>query len=98
MKLENVLQSVKGAEQEIRALGVQHIYVFGSTARGEAHDDSDVDMFVDRDTSGRFGYMELTNLGFLLQDVLGARVDVGTRKGLHPAIRDAAEREARQVF
>lgn len=97
MKLDDVRTKVLGAKDQIRALGVEHVYVFGSTARGEAHADSDVDIFVDRDP-GRFGFMEFTNLGFLLEDILGARVDVGTRNGLYPGIRETAERESFQVF
>lgn len=98
MELPHVLELLRGAEQDIRALGVEHLFVFGSTVRGEARADSDVDMFVDRDGSSRFGFMELTNLQFMLEELLGAEVDIGTRAGLHPVLREQIEREAVRVF
>jgi len=45
---------LKEHETELRQLGVQHLYLFGSTARGEARDDSDVDLFFDYER-GKFG-------------------------------------------
>ena len=34
-------------QAELKQLGVEHLYIFGSTARGESRDDSDVDLFFD---------------------------------------------------
>ncbi|MGH7878374.1 MAG: nucleotidyltransferase family protein, partial [Candidatus Binataceae bacterium] len=41
------IAKLKEHEVELRQLGVEHLYLFGSTARGEADDDSDVDLFFD---------------------------------------------------
>lgn len=89
---------IKRAEAQIKALGASSIYLFGSTARNEARASSDVDVFIDRDPLKPFGMMELTGLEFLLEDLLGTPVDVGTRASLHPAIRPIVEREAIRVF
>lgn len=98
MERATVIARLKDAESKIRALGAASIYLFGSTARNQAQPDSDIDMFIDRDPTKPFGMMELTGLEFLLEEVLGAPVDVGTRNGLHPAIRAEVEREAIRVF
>jgi predicted nucleotidyltransferase len=79
-------------------LGVAHVYVFGSTGRGEARDGSDVDIFIDRDPATRMGLMGLAGVGAMLGDILGTRVDSGTRGGLHPAIRQEVEQDAIRVF
>jgi len=55
-------------------------------------------VFVDRDPAKRFGFMELTELEFLLRDILGAEVDVSTRTGLHPALSEAIEKSAIRVL
>jgi uncharacterized protein len=47
MQREDVIARLKGHEAELRRLGVEHLYLFGSTARDEAGDDSDVDLFFD---------------------------------------------------
>lgn len=74
------------------------MYLFGSTARDEATPTSDVDIFIDRDPAKTFGFMELTELEFLLERTLGTHVDVGTRTGLHPVLRDEIEQSAIRIF
>ena len=81
---------------EILALAVRHgvrdVRIFGSMARGDANDTSDVDLLVSL-SPGRTGLA----LGGLLMDVqklLRRRVDVVTERGLHPALRDRVLKEA----
>jgi predicted nucleotidyltransferase len=65
--------------------GVLNVRVFGSMARDDANDASDIDLLVDA-PPGTSGF----TLGALLmdlQDVFGRRVDVVTENALHPAIR-----------
>jgi uncharacterized protein len=49
MDRETAISLLKAHEAELRRLGVQHLYLFGSTARGEARSDSDVDLFFDHE-------------------------------------------------
>ena len=72
--------------------GATNIRVFGSVARGEADERSDVDFLVDMG-SGR----SLLDLGGLLEDLralLSLPVDVVTERGLKARIRDRVLREA----
>lgn len=67
------------------AHGASNVRVFGSVARGEADDDSDIDLLVDMGP-GR----SLLDLGGLLMDLeqlFGRRVDVVTERGLRTRIR-----------
>ena len=84
---------------EILALGERHgirdVRVFGSMARGDAGDASDVDLLVSLPP-------EKTGpaLGALLMDVqelLNRRVEVLTESGLHPAIRGQVLEEAQRL-
>ena len=72
--------------------GARNIRVFGSVARGEADEKSDVDFLVDLE-SGR-SLLDLGGLLMDLKDVLGLDVDVVTERGLNPRIRDQVLREA----
>nr|WP_232504989.1 nucleotidyltransferase family protein [Rubrivivax gelatinosus] len=69
-----------------RRRGVTGVRVFGSMSRGDANDDSDVDLLV----SLRPGVSALALGGLLLdaQELLGRRVDVVTEASLHPALRE----------
>lgn len=72
--------------------GATDVRVFGSVARGEADEASDIDFLV-RMSPGR----SLFDLGALLmdlQDLLGCRVDVVTERGLRPRMRERVLRDA----
>ncbi len=65
--------------------GVAEIGVFGSVARGEARDDSDLDILVEFNRP--VGLMKFMDLEFYLEELLGvSKVDLVTRKGLKPFI------------
>jgi predicted nucleotidyltransferase len=98
MRRDEVTARLKQAEPALRRFGVAALYLFGSHARDEARADSDVDVFVDKDTTRKFGFDEFTDANLLLQERFGARLDYGTREGLHPLLRPEIEREAVQVF
>jgi uncharacterized protein len=75
--------------------GVRDLAVFGSVARGEASETSDLDVLVDFVGQATFdGYM---GLKFFLEDNLGVKVDLVTRAALKPRLRDRIEAEARRV-
>jgi len=72
--------------------GVVRLALFGSTARGTARPDSDVDVLVGFDgaaSSGRYFGVQ-----FYLEDVLGCPVDLVTEKALRKELRPYIEREA----
>lgn len=72
--------------------GAKHIRIFGSVATGRARSDSDIDFLVDL-SPGR----SIFDLGGLLMDLhnlLGCKVDVVTKTGLRPRIRDRVLKEA----
>jgi uncharacterized protein len=98
MRRAEVIAKLKAAEPAIRAHGAAALYLFGSHARDEARADSDIDVFIDKDKSRKFGFDEFMDIYFLLRDRLGTKVDYGTRDGLHPVLRSEIEREAIRVF
>ena len=84
---------------EILALAKRHgvfeVRVFGSMARGDADDASDVDLLVSL-PPGKTG-LALGGLLMDVQDLLHRRVDVVTERGLHPALRDRVLEEAQPL-
>lgn len=72
--------------------GATDVRVFGSVARGEADEASDIDLVV-RLAPGR-SLFDLGGLTMDLADLLGRRVDVVTERGLRPRIRERVLREA----
>lgn len=72
--------------------GAHNVRIFGSVARGEADEASDLDVLVDLEP-GR-SLFDLGGLLMELQELLGLRVDVVTEQGLRPRIRERVLREA----
>ena len=75
--------------------GGHNVRVFGSVARGDADELSDIDFLVDME-AGR----SLLDLGGLLMDLqvtLGRNVDVVTERGLNPRIRERVLKEAIEI-
>jgi predicted nucleotidyltransferase len=97
MERDAAIARLREHEAELRRLGVQHLYLFGSTARGEARDDSDVDLFFDYEygTLSLFGLMDVKERA---AEILGRAADVMTRNSLHPVLRKRIEASALQVF
>ena len=84
-------------EAALKRLGVERLYLFGSTARGDARDDSDVDLFFDY-PKGRFGLFDLMDVRDLATSILGRKADVVTRDSLHKTLRQRIEASAVRVF
>ncbi|WP_295584686.1 nucleotidyltransferase family protein [uncultured Lamprocystis sp.] len=78
-----------------RRFGVTSLALFGSRLRGDAREDSDIDILVAFDgpaTSERFFGVQ-----FYLEDILGHPVDLVTEKALRAELRPHIEREAVRV-
>jgi predicted nucleotidyltransferase len=77
----NPLTVIQTHLAELLALGARRVGVFGSFARGEERDDSDVDVYVEFDEAKRT-YDNFFALHELLENLLGRRVDLVTDKSL----------------
>lgn len=92
-------QLVKSKREEILRVAAQHgaynIRVFGSVARGEAGDESDIDLLVDLEP-GRSG-LDQAGLILDLEELLERRVEVVTEAGLYGLLRRRILKEARAL-
>lgn len=92
-----VIEKLRAHEAELRAEGLSHVFLFGSVARGEATEKSDVDLFYDYHAP-RFSLIDVVRVQERLSELLGRKVDAMTRGSVHPRIRRRVETEAIQVF
>jgi hypothetical protein len=81
-----------------RRYGIRELAVFGSAARGDARPDSDIDFLVEFEPTARIGFIALSRLTRELETLLARPVDVVTKRGLNPRIRDRVLAEAEVVF
>jgi uncharacterized protein len=98
MNREDAIRLLKGAEPELRARGVTSLALFGSTARGDARPDSDVDLLVELDENAGVSLIGLSGIKFLASDLLGVPADVTIRESVRPRFRRDIEADAIPVF
>jgi len=75
--------------------GARNVRVFGSVARGEAREDSDIDFLVDVE-SGR-SLLDVVGLWLDLEELLGRKVDLLTEGGVNRHLRERILAEARAL-
>lgn len=95
---DRIRAELEALERPLRERGLAALALFGSTVRGTSRPDSDVDVLVDIAPHVRFSLVDLVSVKDFLEDRLGRKVDVVTREGLDPAVRDRVLGEARKVF
>lgn len=84
-KRESILETA-------RKYGASNVRVFGSVARGEADQQSDIDLLVDMESSRSL--LDLAALLVDLEELLGCKVDVVPEDCLRERIRDRVLKEA----
>ncbi len=94
---DHAIATLKAHQTQLMQLGVQSLYLFGSTARGQARDDSDVDLFFDYQ-EGKFGLFDLMEVQERTALILGRPADVMTRDSIHKILRPGIEATALRVF
>ncbi len=77
---------------------MREISVFGSAIHGQMRPDSDIDLLVEFQPDAEIGLLEHAGLMLDLSELLGRRVDLVSKRGLKPAIRDLVLREARAIY
>jgi predicted nucleotidyltransferase len=93
LTLEDLRHDKKAAILDLaRRHGARSIRVYGSVARGQATDQSDLDLLVEWEPDRSL--LDVVGLKQDLEDLLGITVDVGSERGLHWYIRDEVLREA----
>lgn len=102
MNRQEVIATLRGHEQELRAIGVLSASVFGSVARDEAGPDSDIDLALrlgDGFSQGGLDYFwQLEQLQQRLSTLLGCKVDVITEPIRKPRLQAAVDRDRALVF
>jgi uncharacterized protein len=92
---ESIIDTLRMYKTEIiKEYPVKRLALFGSVARGEQTDRSDVDILVDVDPSIGIRFV---NLADSLQEMLHCKVDLVSRRGIKPSLLKLIEAESIDV-
>ena len=81
---EEIVQTLNENSATLSAMGVKRLGIFGSYARGEPTEDSDMDFVI---TLERPSFRDYANLLNFLEDTFGCSVDLAFEHTLRPEIR-----------
>jgi predicted nucleotidyltransferase len=96
MTRDSILQSLRANREELGSrFAVERLGIFGSAARDELVDQSDLDVLVA--FKGRSTYAAYLGLKRHLEQLVGLRVDLVTEAGLKPRARESIERDLIRV-
>ena len=98
MTREELIAQIRAHEEELRALGVLRLSLFGSMARGDGGSDSDVDLLAAFDEKRDLSLLDVVHIERRLAEWVGRRVDLVEEGRLKPRVQDAVSRELVRAF
>lgn len=93
-----ILARLKPHENELRKRGVLSLSLFGSTARGEECEESDIDLAVRFDPQARVGLFSYAGIADDLEQILGVKVDLISEPARKPWMQIEIDRDRVRVF
>ncbi len=73
MTRDEIIAKLKELAPALRTEGVKRLAIFGSRARGDAREDSDLDVLIDVDPSATFSLLDLVSVQHIIKDATGTR-------------------------
>ncbi len=89
---DEILEALASQRALFERYGVSSVSLFGSVARGESTEESDIDLLVE--FSRPIGLFQFVELKRVLEEIFGRSVDLVTPKALKPQLRDQILKEA----
>lgn len=91
---DHVINTLRRQNDTLRNMGVARLGLFGSAARNEASNQSDLDFVLDLQEDSFDSYMAVLNF---LEDLFGCKVDLVLANSIKPALKDRIQRETVNV-
>ena len=84
--MDEILKRLEESVEAIKKFGAKRIGIFGSYARGEEKEESDLDVLVDFE-GGKKTFDNYMDLKFFLEDLFGCKVDLVIREAIKPGLK-----------
>jgi uncharacterized protein len=97
MNRAEALAKLRSHREQLFAMGIAHVAIFGSTARDEASESSDLDLAVTLRPDMRLGW-DYFDLDERVGALLGVPVDIVSDPGRRPRLQEAIERDRVDAF
>lgn len=98
MTRDEIIAKIRSTAPALRAEGVTKLAIFGSRARGDARDDSDLDVLVEVEPDSRFSLLNLIGVEHIIKDVTGLPAQATMRRSLEPRMAERIADDVIEVF
>ena len=98
MKTAEVIAKLESLRAELETEGVEHLAIFGSRARGDNSQTSDLDLLVDAAPSSKFSILNLVGVEHIVADSTGLPANAFMRRSLDSSFRNSISSDVIEVF
>lgn len=95
---EAIVAKLRETAPALRAEGVTKLAIFGSRARGDARDDSDLDVLIDVDPKANFSLLNLVGIEHIVENATGLKAQASMRTSLNPRLAERIADDITEVF
>ncbi|MBA5778857.1 nucleotidyltransferase domain-containing protein [Stappia sp. F7233] len=95
-----IIRRLQDHRDVLTRMGVRHLFLFGSVARGDARPDSDIDLAYDLIPARKHSLFALGEIEQEIQGILGPsnKIDMASRKDLFGHVRESALADEIRIF
>ena len=98
MTRDEIIAKLRANAAAIKAEGVTKLAIFGSRTRGDAREDSDLDVLIDVDPNSKFSLLNLSGVALIVEDATGLPAQVSMRRSLDPHMAERIADDVIEVF
>jgi uncharacterized protein len=98
MTRDEIIAKLRSTAPALRAEGVTKLAIFGSRSRGDAREDSDLDVLIEVDPDAEFSLLNLSGVGLLVEEATGLSTQVTMRRSLNARIAERIADDVVEVF
>jgi uncharacterized protein len=98
MTRNEIIARLQEAAPALRAEGVTRLAIFGSRARGDAREDSDLDVLIDVDPAAKFSGLDLVGVEHIIRDATGITTQAEMRRSLEQRFAERISDDVIEVF
>lgn len=98
MTRDEIIATIRTNAEALQAEGVKKLWLFGSRARGDHREDSDIDVLVDIAPDASFSLLNLAGIQHIIEDATGLPTQATIKDSLKPRIAERIADDLLEVF